>query len=149
LGIAADGDRSEYDVAQCAPGTPSERCRKEISGTWTPVAAGGAPKHLVAVHHHCHAPTCLRIDLYNNATGELLCRQEPLYGGTHKIPEARFDEPGYIATPPCLWGRPEHGLAPPPKMNGVPIRVVALTNSTYGHHGEMALPEVTLGPPLE
>ena len=31
-------------------------------------------------------------------------------------------------------------------MNGVTIRVVALTNTSYGHHGEMALPEVTLGP---
>ena len=29
---------------------------------------------------------------------------------------------------------------------GVTIRVVALTNTSYGHHGEMALPEVTLGP---
>jgi hypothetical protein len=29
-------------------------------------------------------------------------------------------------------------------MNGVTIRVVAVTNNTYGHHGEMALPEVSL-----
>ena len=31
-------------------------------------------------------------------------------------------------------------------MNGVTIRVVAVTNTTHAHHGEMALPEVTLGP---
>jgi hypothetical protein len=31
-------------------------------------------------------------------------------------------------------------------MNGVTIKVVAVTNTTFGHHGEMALPEVTLGP---
>jgi hypothetical protein len=88
------------------------------------------------------------MEMWNHDTGELLCRQEPIYGGTGGIPESRFDEPGYIATPPCLWGSPKHGLALPPLMNGMVIKVVAVTNSTYGHHGEMALPEVTLGPPL-
>ena len=29
-------------------------------------------------------------------------------------------------------------------MNGVRVRVEATTNNTWGHHGEMALPEVTL-----
>ena len=50
----------------------------------------------------------------------------------------------YIATPPCLWGSPEDGLEPPYPVSGVTIKVTALTNSTYGHHGEMALPEVTI-----
>ena len=145
-GIAADGDRSEYDVAQCAPGTPEPQCRKTITGTWMPVPAGGEPKVLLAVHDHCHAPTCLKMEMWNNDTGKLLCRQQILYGGTGQIPEPRFDEAGYIATPPCLWGSPEHGLEPPPVMNGVTIKVVAVTNTTHAHHGEMALPEVTLGP---
>ena len=52
--------------------------------------------------------------------------------------------PGYIATPPCLWGRAQDGLEAPPLMNGVRVRVEATTNNTWGHHGEMALPEVTL-----
>ena len=68
------------------------------------------------------------------------------YGGRREVHEARFDEPGYIATPPCLWGSPEHGLETPPVMNGVTVKVVAVTNTTHAHHGEMALPEVTLGP---
>ena len=50
------------------------------------------------------------------------------YGGRREVPEARFDEPGYIATPPCLWGSPEHGLEAPPLMNGVTIRVDAVTS---------------------
>merc|ERR1712050_785221 len=100
------------------------------------------------------APTCLRVETYNNDTGELLCLTEPVYGGTHGYvsDRAAYDEPGYIATPPCMWGSPNHGLAPPLKMNGMTIRVVATTNSTYGHHGEMALPQamVAQGPlPLE
>lgn len=64
--------------------------------------------------------------------------------GTHKIDEPRFDEDGYIAMPPCLWGSPEDGLLPPPFMNNMTIKVTALTNNTYGHHGEMALPEISL-----
>ena len=62
--------------------------------------------------------------------------------------EPRFDEPGYVAIPSCMWGRKEDGLAPPPLMNGVAIHVVSVTNSTYGHHGEMALPQamVARGP---
>ena len=59
-----------------------------------------------------------------------------------------FDEPGYIAIQSCLWGRPADGLAPPPLMNGMTIHVVAITNATHGHHGEMALPQamVARGP---
>ena len=55
------------------------------------------------------------------------------------------DEPGYILQPPCLWGA-QPGLAPMPKASGVKFLIKAITNSTYGHHGEMAFPEVTLVP---
>jgi hypothetical protein len=37
-----------------------------------------------------------------------------------------------------------HGLPAPPLMNGMTIKVVHVTNSTYGHHGEMALPQAML-----
>jgi hypothetical protein len=134
-GIAADGDNAEYDVPQCAPGTPVEKCTHLITGTWTPVPDPNAGMHLVTVHFHCHAPTCLRMELWNNNTGELICSQEPIYGGTGAIDLDRFDEPGYLATPPCLWGSPEDGLASPVNVSGVMITVTALTNSTYGHHG--------------
>ena len=99
---------------------------------------------MVAAHHHCHAPTCLKVELYNDETDELLCGQAPVYGGTGAIDLPAYDEPGYIATPPCLWGRAQDGLQAPPLMNGVRVRVEATTNNTWGHHGEMALPEVTL-----
>jgi len=79
--------------------------------------------------------------LYNNDTGELLCRVEPVYGGTHRIDLGRFDEPGYIANPACMFGSAEHGLEAPPLMNGMTIHVEATTNNTFGHHGEMALPQ--------
>lgn len=143
-GIAADGDHSEYDVIQCTPGTPTAECNHTITGTWMPVPPSEPDMHLVLAHHHCHAPTCLRMELWNNDTGKLLCRQEPVYGGTNKIDLPDYDEPGYIAMPPCMWGSPEHGLEHPPLVSGVTIKVVHITNSTFGHHGEMALPEMSL-----
>lgn len=56
-------------------------------------------RYIVAAHFHCHAPTCLRVELWNNDTGALLCAQEPVYGGTGIIDRDTFDEAGYIATP--------------------------------------------------
>jgi hypothetical protein len=53
-----------------------------MSGIWRPVSLTAPKTYLAALHHHCHAPTCLRMDTYNNATGELLCRTDPAYGGT-------------------------------------------------------------------
>ena len=143
----ASHDGCEYEVPQCAPGTPVENCTHTITGTWAPVPkVGGEDVYLSAIHHHCHAPTCLYVETWNNDTGELLCRTEPVYGGTSGFVSdlKRFDEPGYIANPPCMWGRPEDGLEAPPKMNGVTIFVKAVTNSTYGHHGEMAISQAML-----
>lgn len=94
------------------------------------------------------APTCLRLDFYNNDTGKLLCRVEPVYGGTGGYVadgNGTFDEAGYVANPPCMFGvNSSYGLAEPPLMNGVTIRVEHTTNSTYGHHGEMGLPQTML-----
>merc|ERR1712176_482692 len=53
-GIGAN--TGEYDVPQCLPGTPTEECKHEITGTITPI---GTDLHIVAAHFHCHAPTCL------------------------------------------------------------------------------------------
>ena len=139
------GSTAEYDVPQCPAGTPVEKCTHTISGVVTPPAGN---MHFVGAHYHCHAPTCIRMEIYNNITGELLCREDPYHGQgadmTGKDPVgqaggARFDEPGYIAQRICLWGNESYGLEKPPKVGGVPLFITATTNSTYGHHGEMAL----------
>ena len=85
------------------------------------------------------------MEVWNNQTGELLCRQEPVYGGTGKLDLSKYDEEGYILQPPCLWGN-QTGLEPMPQVSGVRLLIKAITNSTNGHHGEMAFPEVTLVP---
>jgi hypothetical protein len=85
-GVGAGGNHDEYDVPRCPAGTPVEQCNHTVTGSWVPVPATETEAvHLVALHHHCHAPTCLRIDVYNNETGELICRAEPVYGGTGKV----------------------------------------------------------------
>ena len=132
----------EYDVPQCKPGTPVADCKHEI---WGVVRPAGDNLHVAAMHFHCHAPTCLAMEIWNNRTGELLCRQEPVYGGTGRVDLPKFDETGYILQPPCLWGDAP-GLEAMPRASGEAFTVKAITNSTVGHHGEMAFPEITLVP---
>jgi len=145
-GIGGDGDHSEYDVIQCPKGTPAHKCTQTITGTWKPLPGDGN-MHMVKAHFHCHAPTCIKVEMWNNDTGKLLCRETTLVGGKGTLPgPKKFDEEGYIAVPPCLWGSAKDGLEPPPLMSNMTIKVIAVTNNTYGHHGEMALPEISLAP---
>ena len=134
------GKTAEYDVPQCPAGTPMEKCTHTISGVVTPPAGD---MHFVGAHYHCHAPTCLKMEIYNNVTGELLCREEPYHGqGADVTGGDRFDESGYIAQRVCLWGNSSYGLEAPPHVGGVPLLITATTNASYGHHGEMALPQM-------
>ena len=70
---------------------------------------------------HCHAPTCVRFDLYNDDTGELLCRQQGRLGKTLQPDVSkfdkeggRFDEKGYVKLYPCLYGDKGSGLMEAP-----------------------------------
>jgi hypothetical protein len=143
----------EYDIPQCAEGMPG--CsRNVVDGTWQHTITGtynGTGK-LVAAHFHCHAPACLSVAMYrcprslvaagqvcDAGTGELLCEERPVYGGHGKSP-LRFDEPGFILQPPCLWGDAGFGLEDPPDTDPDQwvLHSVKTSNATYGHHGEMA-----------
>mmetsp|Transcript_2949 Transcript_2949/g.6209 ORF Transcript_2949/g.6209 Transcript_2949/m.6209 type:complete len:755 (+) Transcript_2949:19-2283(+) len=137
----------EYDVPKCAEGI--EGCARAADGSWVHTIRGtysGGGK-LVAAHFHCHAPTCLSMAMYkcakdvavcNATTGELLCEEKPIYGGSGKVDLPRFDEPGFILQPPCLWGDEAFGLEPPPDVTGLTLHSVKTANATFGHHGEMA-----------
>ena len=103
---------------------------------------------LIYAGGHCHAPACLGIWLYRNDPGhemELLCHQAPIYGkGTLKNSKAGiYDEAGYLALPPCLWGNetnPEKGLHPSVLLpKGTPlVSIKKNRNTNSGHYGEMA-----------
>ena len=56
-----------------------------ISGVVTPPTDN---MHFVGAHYHCHAPTCISMEIYNNVTGELLCREEPYHGQVRTVPVA-------------------------------------------------------------
>jgi hypothetical protein len=135
------GATGEYDVPRCPEGTPTNECFHEISGSIVPP---GTDFHFVAAHYHCHAPTCISLEIWNNRTGELLCKETPYHGAASAATQAdRFDEPGYIAQRICLWGmHPPFEF--PPLVSGETLWVKAVTNNTYGHHGEMALPQMLL-----
>jgi len=136
----------EYDVPKCADGVPG--CSRGADGTWVHTIKGSykGGGRLAAAHFHCHAPSCLSIAMYrcNSSvaectaeTGELLCEERTVFGGSGHS-DAKFDEPGYILQPPCIWGKLEHGLTEPPQTDGYTLHSVKTSNASYGHHGEMA-----------
>jgi hypothetical protein len=138
----------EYDVPKCDKDVMG--CSQAADGSWIHTLHGTYPASgsLSAAHFHCHAPTCLSMAMYLCKAGDknctastaerLLCREDPVYGGTGKVPNPAFDEPGYILQPPCLWGSEEHGLESPPNVTGRYLHTVKTSNATAGHHGEMA-----------
>jgi len=118
------------------PDGPDCECEHKITYNWmmsnaTMIYAGG----------HCHAPSCISIELYKNDTGtpELLCRQASKYG-KGDVAGDKFDELGYITLPPCLWGASSEGLDPPVYLKpGTPMFSIKRNRNTHtGHTGEMA-----------
>ena len=93
---------------------------------------------LVYASAHCHSPACLSVELWDDDTGELLCRNEPTYGnGSAPI----HDELGFaVGIAPCLFGDAEEGLRTPPRLHLTSnLTTIKRTNNTYGHWGVMAL----------
>ena len=84
---------------------------------------------------HCHAPAFLSIELWNEDTGELLCRVAPVRGSGG---EAQ-DEAGYLWLPQCAW-ETEKGLRPPPVLHlNTRLKAVKHGNTTYYHYSVMAI----------
>lgn len=117
------------------PDGPDCSCYHEIHFRW--VQSPSQSMRLIYAGGHCHAPSCLSMELYRNDTGELLCQNIPKIGLARQ--GDKWDEAGYIALPPCLWGN-DTGLEPsvllPP---GTPLLAIKRNHNTNGgHYGEMA-----------
>ncbi len=146
----------EYDIPQCSEGTPPSQCVHTItsrsklldlvsdcktidssycSGEGSRDESKTAGVHLIYAGPHCHAPSCLSMELYNADTGRLLCHVEPIYGTSHDV----YDEVGFLALPPCLWGDMADGLEEPVLL---PLNTTLLSikrnNNTLPHTGDMA-----------
>ena len=70
----------EYDIPQCSEGTPPEECVHSITAHWQAKdmiskdsMGNSSGVKLIYAGPHCHAPTCISMELYNADTGDLIC----------------------------------------------------------------------------
>ena len=90
---------------------------------------------LMMAASHCHAPNCIRQELINKETGEMLCN-----GTTHLgLTEDNYNEEGYLFTPPCLWGDSDHLMPPPVLKKDTKMQMITYFNSTFFHPGQMGI----------
>eukprot|EP00750_Incisomonas_marina_P031514 INCI8217.1.p1 GENE.INCI8217.1~~INCI8217.1.p1 ORF type:complete len:885 (+),score=119.99 INCI8217.1:128-2782(+) len=117
------------------PGGPDCECYHEITYRWP-----SPEMRLIYAGGHCHAPSCISLELFRNDSGklELICGQYPVYG-KGSVADDKYDEAGYISIPPCLWGDDE-GLEPSVLLPaGTPLVSIKRNRNTHlGHYGEMA-----------
>ena len=88
----------------------------------------------IVITAHCHAPSCIRQELWNADTNEILCSITARYGTDTNV----FNERDTLAISPCLFGY-QNGLQTPyelsPETN---IYAVKYFNNTFRHLGQMA-----------
>jgi len=149
----------EYDIEQCTEGVPPDQCIQVITSRWkvrdmmhecslrpdsswcTGTGSSDANKtegiELTYAGPHCHAPSCLSMELYNADTGQLLCHVEPIFGKGESNKD--YDEHGFLALPPCLWGDENEGLTRPQFLSlDTTLLAIKRNNNTLPHTGEMA-----------
>ena len=79
-------------------------------------------------------PACIDAELYNDATGELICKVTAEYG----TGDTAGNDAGFYGIPPCLWGSADDGLNPLPVLTlDTRLRATLRSNSTYGQYGMM------------
>ena len=133
----------EYDIPQCTAGIPSSQCIHSISSKVSGSDLLSANQRgtsigtkLIYAAPHCHAPTCISMELYNGDTGQLLCHVDGVLGQGRD--QVRYDEKGYIRLNPCVWG-PDEGLSEAPFISwNTSLISIKKNNNTWGHYGEMA-----------
>jgi hypothetical protein len=132
----------EYDVTQCEKGTPPEDCIHSITARFQgrdmvnhQLIKNSKGFKLIYVAPHCHAATCIDMELYDSDTGNLICR---VVGEMGKGTNAAYDEEGYIKLNPCLFGEDEGLLEPQIFRWDSNFTSIKRANNTYTHYGEMA-----------
>jgi len=135
----------EYDIPKCDDHTPPDECVYEINARFTVKQwfNGRAPPtqdykgvKMIYCSGHCHAPSCISMELYNEDTGKLLCKQTPVVGTGTEI----YNEKGYIAIPPCLFSEKEAGLIEPDLLTwDTNLLAIKKNNNTNAHYGDMAM----------
>lgn len=133
----------EYDVPKCPSGTPPQDCIHSITARWQvkdmvnkDLIQGNKGIKLIHAAPHCHAPTCISMELYNADTGDLICRVVPRYGKGNIT--KKYDEKDYITIDPCVWGYNKGLLEPLTLLWDTNLISIKKNNNTYAHYGEMA-----------
>eukprot|EP01052_Picozoa_sp_SAG31_P011433 SAG31_NODE_646_length_13223_cov_14.088845_4_plen_602_part_00 len=153
-----EADAGEYDVVKAPEGTKPEDTIYQITAHFqvrdglavcnprtSPHCAGEGVANsgvdLIYASCHCHAPACVSCELWNADTGELICEQIPVYGQSKHLNETnKYDEEGYVAIPPCLFGPESEGLYQAPYLQyNTNLTAIKKNNNTYDHYGEMAM----------
>ena len=93
----------------------------------------------IVMTSHCHAPSCIRQEIWNMDTNQILCNITAKYGNEKYGKTSNvFNEKDYVAIDPCLFGY-QPGLQFPfdltPMTN---IKAIKYFNNTYRHLGQMA-----------
>ena len=71
------------------------QCDQRKGGECAGNSTGFDGINLIYAGGHCHAPSCISMELFNADTGKLLCRHDPVYG--------QSDEVKYIAFKRFAW----------------------------------------------
>lgn len=136
----------EYDIPQCSKSTKPEQCVHVITSRFKVRRSVSFPKgtdqnalegvKIIYAGPHCHAPTCLSMELYNADTGELLCHVEPIHADSGKL----YYERGFLAIPPCLFSETEGDGVAMAKLLSLDTTLLSIkrNNNTLPHTGEMA-----------
>jgi len=133
----------EYDIPQCDAEIPPEECIHSITARFTgrdlidsKLINNSRGFQLIYVAPHCHAPTCISMELYNYDTGDIICHVDGLLGGGNS--SQKYDEKGYIKLNPCLWGYDDGLLKPSLLSWDINLLSIKKNNNTYAHYGDMA-----------
>ena len=89
---------------------------------------------------HCHAPSCIREELWNADTGEILCNMTAGYGNAqYGSVNQVFNEANYITIFPCLFNENQSGLQYPFVLSqDTNLTAIKYFNNTWRHFGQMA-----------
>ena len=60
-------------------------CDERKGGICTGNSTGFNGIKLIFAAGHCHAPSCISLELFNSDTGQLLCKNEPVYGQSDEV----------------------------------------------------------------
>jgi len=97
--------------------------------------SGGDHMKLVFAQGHCHAPQCIRQELWNEDTNEMLCSTDMTYGDNDEA----MNEAGYIiGSSVCIWGSEDGLKAPPVFTKSTRITTRKYADAETYHHGDMA-----------